>query len=262
MALPDLGKPNVEKLKARYDVEGLIKALNYKKDKNVRSEAAQALGDIFDGRVVGALGEALKDEDVGVRMDVVHALGRIRDPGSMDVLIVALKDADPGIRSLAQKMLISHVHSLKVEPDIEGLVRAASSDDEYIRLNAVSALGEVGDERAARALASISLDDTYYPVRFEAAESLRRIGDKRAVEMLVSALKAPDVSFRIRAAEALGRIGDRRAVNALCEAMEDDEEAVRRASVDALGKIGDPRVMNLIVAAMKRNRRPAATDHK
>lgn len=261
MGLPAIGKPNVEKLKARYDVEGLIGALHYRKDRTVRSEAAQALGDMFDGRVIGALGEALADEDAGVRMDVVHALGRIHDPGSMDVLAIALRDRDPGIRSLAQKLLISHVHSLKVEPDIDGLIRAASSEDSYIRLNAVSALGEVGDERAAGALAAIALDDAYYPVRFQAAESLKRIGDKRAVEALTAALAAPEANTRLRAAEALGKIGDRRAVNALCVAIEDGDDAVRRASLDALGKIGDPRVMNLIVSAMRKGRRPSPSGH-
>lgn len=252
MALMDMVKPNIEKMKAGRDVEGLIKASKYGKDPCIRSEAVLALGDIFDGRIVGALGEALKDEDVQVRMDAVHALGIVHDSRSIDVLSEALKDRDQGIRSLAQKMLISHVHSLKVEPDVDGLVRAASSDDHYIRLNAVSALGEVGDERASEALVALCLRDPYYPVRFEAAESLQKVGDKQAVSLLTTALKDPDTAIRLRAVEALGKIGDRRAISALQAAMEDKDEAVRTAAMSSLGKIGDPQVMNMIVAAMKR----------
>ena len=242
----------MEKLKAKGDIEGLIDALSYKKDRNIRSGAALALGDIFDGRVVVALGGALKDEDAGVRMDVVHALGRVKDPRSYDVLAAALNDPDPAIRTLAQKMLISHVHSLKVEPDVDGLVKAAYSTDDYIRLNAVSALGEVGDERASDVLVAICLHDIYYPVRFEASESLKRTGDKRAVSLLSDALRDKDPVVRLHSVEALGKIGDRRAMNALQMAMEDADDAVRNAALASLGKMGDLRVMNLVVAAMKR----------
>jgi len=151
-------------------------------------------------------------------------------------------------------MLISHVHSLKVGPDVEGIIRAASSDDHYIRLNAVSALGEVGDERASEALVAICLRDPYYPVRFEAAESLRKVNDKRAVDMLAGALHDEDPAIRLRAVEALGKLGDRRAVSALSAAMKDEDGAVRDEALASLGKIGDPRVMNMVVAAMKRKR--------
>ncbi len=252
MALVDMVKPNVEKLKAGRDIEGLIRASGYGRDPCVRSEAVLALGDFFDGRIAGALGEALKDGDARVRMDAVRSLGMIQDPRAMEVLSGALKDEDPAIRSLAQKMLISHVHSLKVGPDVDGLVRAASSDDHYIRLNAVSALGEVGDERASEALVSICLKDPYYPVRFEAAESLRKVNDKRAVDLLTEALRDGDTVVRLRAAEALGKAGDRRAVSALSAATGDEDAAVRKEALASLGKIGDPRVMNLVVAAMRR----------
>ncbi|HTY90546.1 MAG TPA: HEAT repeat domain-containing protein [Methanocella sp.] len=252
MAIKGFGRPDVEKLKEKGDVEGLIDALNYKKDSTVRSEAALAMGDIFDGRVVVALGRALDDEDSRVRLDVVHALGRVKDPRSMDVLSAALNDPDPGIRALAKKMLISHVHSLKVEPDIDGLIKAAYSIDDSIRLNAVAALGEVGDERASAVLVAICLNDIYYPVRFEAAESLKRTGDRRSAGLLSDALRDKDPAVRLHAAEALGKLGDRRAMGALSAALEDGDEAVRKEALASLSRIGDPGVMNTIVAAMKR----------
>jgi HEAT repeat protein len=252
MALFGSSKPDVERMKADRDVEGLIKALGYGKDSNVRSEAAMALGGLFDGRIVNALAGALADEDANVRMDVVQALGRLRDPRAPDALAIAIKDPDPGVRSMALKILISYIHSLKVEPDVDGLVRAIAIEDHYIRLNAISALGEVGDERAVAVLVDASLKDPYYPVRFEAAEALRKIKDKRAVDLLIKALKDQDATARYRAAETLGKIGDLRAMNALSAALDDQDGSVRYAAMCSLGKIGDPRVMNMIVAAMKR----------
>ena len=44
--MPLLGPPDVEKLKAKKDVKGLIKALRYEKDVKVRYSAAVALGQL------------------------------------------------------------------------------------------------------------------------------------------------------------------------------------------------------------------------
>lgn len=51
---------DVEKMKAKRDVSGLIKALSYKKDAAVRVRAASSLGEIGDARAVDALTVALK----------------------------------------------------------------------------------------------------------------------------------------------------------------------------------------------------------
>ncbi len=55
------GKPNIDKLKAKGNVRGLIKALGYTKNWLVREKAAEALGKIRDPRAVEPLSNALKD---------------------------------------------------------------------------------------------------------------------------------------------------------------------------------------------------------
>ncbi|GAI34793.1 unnamed protein product, partial [marine sediment metagenome] len=50
---------NIEKMQAKKDVQGLIKALNHRKE-NVRREAVIALGNIGDARAVKPLIQALK----------------------------------------------------------------------------------------------------------------------------------------------------------------------------------------------------------
>lgn len=49
MGIFGLSKPDVEKMKAKKDVKGLIKALKYK-DMVIRWDAAEALGRIGDAR--------------------------------------------------------------------------------------------------------------------------------------------------------------------------------------------------------------------
>ena len=65
MGISDFPKPNVKKMKAEGDVEGLIKALSYK-DSDVQSKIAVALGEIGKPAVEPLI-HVLKDEDSGVR---------------------------------------------------------------------------------------------------------------------------------------------------------------------------------------------------
>jgi HEAT repeat protein len=58
IAMPLLGlfgSPNVEKLKAKGDIKGLIKALGYEKNFDIRASAAYALGSIGSRQAVEPL---------------------------------------------------------------------------------------------------------------------------------------------------------------------------------------------------------------
>jgi len=71
-----LFKPNVEKMKAQGDVEGLVKALKHK-DYLVAAEAAKALGVIRDARAVEPLMQAREDKDSGVRKAAKESLEKL-----------------------------------------------------------------------------------------------------------------------------------------------------------------------------------------
>ena len=134
--LDDLfGPPNVEKLEAKRDVKGLIRALNYMKYVYVRKNAVEALGKIGDNRAVEPLIAALNDSDSDVREYAADALGEIGDKRAVEPLIVALRDSNDNVRN-----------------------------------NSVWALGKIGDKRAVEPLiASLKDSDS---VRSEAAIAL------------------------------------------------------------------------------------------
>jgi HEAT repeat protein len=73
-----LFKPNIEKMERKKDIEGLIKALGYRKDSVVRVKAAMALGRIGGKSILDSLAEALKDEDSNVRKAAEKALSKIK----------------------------------------------------------------------------------------------------------------------------------------------------------------------------------------
>jgi len=97
-------KPNVEKLKARKNMKGLIKTLKYN-DHYVRGFAADALGEIGDSRAVEPLINALKDPFSDVQYYATRALGEIGDKRAVEPLTKALKYKDSGVRMRAAEAL-------------------------------------------------------------------------------------------------------------------------------------------------------------
>ena len=82
-------KPNVEELKVKGDIHGLIKALRYG-DFDVRVKAAEALGNIGDKRAVEPLMDTLKDENRDVRKEAEKALLKLHAP-AVTALIGAIE---------------------------------------------------------------------------------------------------------------------------------------------------------------------------
>jgi HEAT repeat protein len=95
--MPLLGPPCVNKR----NVEGLIEALHYEADDDVRAAAARALWQIEDDRAVEPLIAALKDEWWEVREAAAKLLGQIGDERAVEPHVAALWDQAPGAREAA-----------------------------------------------------------------------------------------------------------------------------------------------------------------
>ena len=90
-------------MRAKNDVEGLIKALNTN-DLRVVGALEDALEDI-GRRTSGPFIEALGDKDAGIRSGAAWILGNIKDANTVEPLIEALKDKDKNVRWLAMTAL-------------------------------------------------------------------------------------------------------------------------------------------------------------
>ena len=224
------GPPNVEKMKARRDVNGLIKALSYKNG-DVHRAAIQALKEI-GAPAVTPLIAALKDEKSYVRAAAAWALGEIKDPRAVEPLIAALRDGDGFMRGTAIPAL-GEIGAPAVEP----LIAALQDKNKEVRWTAAQVLGRIGDARAVEPLIA-ALKEECNDVRWNAARALGQIGDARAVQPLTAALKDEWPLVRQTAAEALGQIGDPRAVEPLTAVLQDEESQVRQAAAEALDRLG------------------------
>lgn len=171
-------KPDIEDLKDEGDIEGLIKALQYKKESTEYEDydAAEALGDFEEEKIIKALIRAFKDVE-DVRFYVARDLGKFGKT-AVPFLIETLQDPD-----------------------------------ESMRRDAAWMLGNIGDERTIHPLTE-ALKDKDEEFRFHVARNLGKF-EEPAMPYLLGALEDPDEHVRRYAAWILGVIGDERAVPAL-----------------------------------------------
>ena len=223
--MPLFGPPDVARLEAKSDVLGLIKALGFQKDPQVRCRAAEALGRCGDARAVEPLLAALSDQDADVRSGSARSLGPLHASEAVEPLLNALEDDHHGVRASAARSLGVLADARAVVPLVIALkdgyaaVREASSD----------ALAGIG--APALDLLIAALKDSDGAVRKGASEALVLMGGP-AVDALVAALR--DQQLRGIASAMIGQIGDARAVGALLVALSDESDQIRKAAADTL----------------------------
>jgi len=235
-------KPNIEKMKAKGDVEGLIKALEHK-DRRVREGAAVALE---------RLGWKPGDDTEKVRYLIVKRewddLAGLGGP-AVQSLIQALRDEEDeeDEEDEDRDVLIGAAEALRKigEPAVEPLIQTLKDWDEDVRYQAAELLRVIGDARAVEPmvqalyyeslLVMVKEDDGAW-VPFGLVKVLSLIGEP-AVEPLIQALKDENPRLRLGATSVLGVIGDTRAVEPLTQALKDESEDVRQLAKRALEKI-------------------------
>jgi HEAT repeat protein len=258
------GLPNIQKMQAKGDVEGLIEALGYdkgdrRKSVPVRKNAAQALGELGDERAVEPLIDALTQEtDIGVSDTISVALGKIGSP-AVEPLITILRTGEALDRFRAAEVL----HAIGDERAIEPFITALKDDDGDVRKVAAWGLAKTGTPVVEPLVAL--LKDDYKWARVAAAKALDELGWQPtqdgesvdywiakgnwdavvgigipAVRPLVAILESKDREMRRAAAEALGRLGDKRAVEPLIAVLNDpgEKEDVRETVIEALKNMG------------------------
>jgi HEAT repeat protein len=223
-------------------VPALSTALLNDKSYSVREAAAEALGMIGDPHATESLSSGLKEEDQRVREAVVQALGQTGDAGALELLTAILQDTDPGMRLLASKALAKLADSPGLRwqthwVTIRTLLHISVLDEnKRAREAAAKALEEIGKPAVELLIDALKNKDA--KIRQGAASTLGQIGDKRAVEAILTTLQDEDGAVRASAASALGQIGDTGAIEALLTTLQDEDSAVRARAAHSLDKLG------------------------
>jgi len=206
------GPPNVGKLREKSSISGLIKALNYKKDADIRKDAAMALGALGNHRAIEPLIAALNDESSDVRSAAAEGLGEIDDTRAIEPLVAALNDEDDKVLSAIAE-----------------------------------ALGKIGDTRAIELL-GIALKDNNSNVRKAAAETLGVVCDSKAIELLINSLTDEDESVRDTIVKLLGDVGNADTVKVLFAHLGSDKFITKDNIIfNSINRINDPKKLEVLV---------------
>lgn len=163
---------------------------------------------------------------------------------------------------MVRAVAASAILALPSDESASALLPLLSDEDEFVRREAIYALGHTRNRSATSALSERLLSDKLDSIRAAAAVALSEIADESSVVVLSNVL-APELSsgskrkreknsFVLRSvARALGEMKSRAGVPALAAALNNDklDSDVRREAARSLGYIGDPAALPALKSA-------------
>jgi HEAT repeat protein len=188
-ALSKLGAPAVD---------ALIGALRHNDD-DVRWKAAIALGEIGDQRAIDPLIRLLCDDDRFVKGRAAYALGLIGQP-AVDPLLHALRVGDGNLRWGAAIAL----GKIRDPRAIEPLTRSLADKYENVRAEAATSLAAIGKPALEPLIRFLKFSDR--AVRIEVVTALGELKDTDAIQPLIQMLEKADEEERKAIADALDAI--------------------------------------------------------
>jgi eukaryotic-like serine/threonine-protein kinase len=165
----------------------------------VRTRAADALGKIGGPRVVDAVLTLIKDENQDIRRAAIEILNQTKDERAVAQLIEATRDADWWVSERAVDAL-AEIGSTKALPRfIDMLQGEAKSLPTVIR-----AIGRIGDQRSLEALLPL-LSRTENEIKVEAISALAKLADERRADTIRVRLQAVTTSADGTLSQAVAR---------------------------------------------------------
>jgi HEAT repeat protein len=198
-------RPDVKKMLQKRDVNGLMKALEYR-DQTVQLNAAFALANIGYGPAQEPFIRTLRRADFSVEADKAKLLKGLKDA---KYFVPILKNVDPNMRWNATQILVT-IGSPAVKP----LIGALQDPDWSVCGLATVALEKIGTPAVEPLIET--LNDANPNARWAAAVALGEIGDPRAIDPLTNTLQDKNSSVQRVAREALAQIQTRAAAKIIC----------------------------------------------
>ncbi len=165
----------------------------------LRSKAAEILGELGDRSVVPTLIPMLKDSSADVRHEVVHALEHLNDRSAGTALLTVLHDENADVRGSA----VSALRELKFTIPERELLTLFEDSNADVRKSAIQYVGDNSSVAFVPALKKL-IEDSDSDVREEAVDALGQMRDPAARAALRAALNSEDPKVRRKAAEKLG----------------------------------------------------------
>jgi HEAT repeat protein len=171
-------------------------------------------------------GELAKEKNPEEKGALARALGDLKDPASVQPLQDALDlSATDGATSRMNSAIAQALGTIGDPRAVPGLLRLLKSKDDYVRIDAIQALGSLKAAEAVLPMMELALDDASSPqVNRRAVAALGDIGDARAVPVLLKALykQRGTQNFASEASFSLYQVG-KPAVAALVKVVQGED---------------------------------------
>ena len=202
-----------EKVKDEIDIQiGLLQDTDWV----VRREAVVTLGEMGDERCVEPIVRTLRDGDWQVREAAVEAIAGVGSP-AVELLLRYVRDWE------CRKYAIQALGKINDERVLDPLISMLHNDE--FKDDATRALVELGKPAVPRLIEALTDREEF--VRKQAILALGTIKDAEAVDPLIAMLQDQDWMTRLTAAAALEKIGDLRGRDAVKPLMKDPDLVVR-----------------------------------
>ncbi len=208
-------------------------------DPIIRIHAAIALLKMDDELGTSEIEAALTGNDPGL---VQTALQGLEEAGYFGVPLLVELSGRAGPHQGALRSVIAEVQ--------DQLIAQLEAEEPVHRQRAAQALGYIGDESAAAALADL-LTDPSNQVRFSTAAALATMGRSRGIEFLFEALRNTDSILRANAVKFLTNVQQQSgAVEAqLIAALNDEDPLARAGAAQVLGQARVQSALSALLAA-------------
>lgn len=219
-------KPDIWRLQAQSDIDGLIQAL-HDDDAGIRRRAATALRTLGASKAVPVLQSGLENES---------------DPETREAYLAALE----ALQEELQETPNSEMNEL------DYLINQLETRQPDRVIEAAHALGKLGDKLAVPALVGLFNDPKIsIKERLAVAEALLKLESAPVEVALLGALRSTEWRVRRNGAAILGQLRADWAVDPLAKALFDENELVRRTAYAALRHIGTPEAKEALETARR-----------
>lgn len=165
-----------------------------------RAAAANALGEFMDPGGTKFLVKAVGDTAPAVRIAALKGLQRINDPEGAPAVSTGLADGDVAVRKTAVEVA-TRLAGFK---DVAAVAKLISDPDAVVRGKAADALGVFQSKGSVAGLAALAVTDSDEDVRVDAVNALGEIGDAAGKSAIDKALN--DASPRVRDAARVANL--------------------------------------------------------
>lgn len=256
------GPPDIDKLKEKYDFEGLNKAMKYKDDSDIRIKAANAYAELFEKIAARELAKMLCDQDKNVRLNVLDLIDKTLNK-HIETYLTGLTIDSTVLEEVLKELQLLDVlygdslYTMKrnvgdmeyfylkyfdiviIDP-IKCVVKSFEDNDEVVRDKARELIQKITEKSHVKLIEKLQIPR----MRKTAIIMLGAMKDTESVEALENSLKNDHWDIRLEIVRALGNIGDKSTIKSLLVSLNDENPEVRMEAAKALGNIGDESVIS------------------